>query len=107
MAIQTVGVVGCGLMGSGIAQIADEAGCTVVVREVNDAQLAKGRGMLEGFLKKTVERANTDKKFPGFLKPFAEAGKVPDDYIATTLSRISWTTDLAALAKCDLVVEAI
>ncbi len=90
MAIQTVGVVGCGLMGSGIAQIAAEAGCAVIVREVNDALLAKGKGKIEAFLKKAVEK-----------------GKATADQMATTLSRFTWTTNLADLAKCDLVVEAI
>ena len=56
MAIQTVGVVGCGLMGSGIAQIAAEAGYAVIVREVDAALLAKGRGKIESFLKKAVEK---------------------------------------------------
>ena len=50
MAIQTVGVVGCGLMGSGIAQIAAQAGCKVVVREVDDEALEKGRRKIDGFL---------------------------------------------------------
>jgi 3-hydroxybutyryl-CoA dehydrogenase len=90
MAIQTVGVVGCGLMGSGIAQIAAEAGHAVIVREVRDDLLAKGRGKIEGFLKKAVEK-----------------GKATQDQVTATLGRLTWTTDLAALAKCDLVVEAI
>ena len=42
MAIEKVGVVGCGLMGSGIAQMAAQAGCTVVVREVSEERLNKG-----------------------------------------------------------------
>ncbi|MCC7140383.1 MAG: 3-hydroxybutyryl-CoA dehydrogenase [Planctomycetes bacterium] len=90
MAIQKVGVVGCGLMGSGIAQIAAEAGYAVVVREVNDALLAKGKGKIEAFLKKAVEK-----------------GKATPEQVAATLARFTWTTDLAGLASCDLVIEAI
>ncbi len=90
MAIQKVGVVGCGLMGSGIAQISAEAGYATVVREVNQALLDKGRGKLEGFLKKAVEK-----------------GKTTPEAAATTLSRLSWTTKVEDLAGCDLVVEAI
>lgn len=90
MAIQTVGVVGCGLMGSGIAQIAAEAGCTVYVREVNEALLAKGKAKIEGFLQKAVEK-----------------GKATADHMKATLGRFVWTTALADLSTCDLVVEAI
>ena len=90
MAIQKVGVVGCGLMGSGIAQISAEAGYPTVVREVNDALLAKGKAKLEGFLKRAVEK-----------------GKATAESVAATLSRLSWTTKVEDLAPCDLVVEAI
>jgi 3-hydroxybutyryl-CoA dehydrogenase len=90
MAIQAVGVVGCGLMGSGIAQIAAEAGCKVYVREVNEALLAKGKAKIEGFLKKAVEK-----------------GKATPEQVAATMARFQWVTDLNHLAKCDLIVEAI
>jgi len=90
MTVQVVGVVGCGLMGSGIAQIAAEAGYAVVVREVNDALLQKGRARIEGFLKKAVEK-----------------GKATQDQATAALARFTWTTDLAALARCDIVIEAI
>jgi len=56
MEIKTVGVVGCGLMGSGIAQICAEAGYSVIVREVNDALLKKGLAKIESFLAKGVEK---------------------------------------------------
>ena len=56
MAIKTVGVVGCGLMGSGIAQVCAEAGYEVVVREVDDELLKKGLGKIEAFLAKGVEK---------------------------------------------------
>jgi 3-hydroxybutyryl-CoA dehydrogenase len=90
MAIQKVGVVGCGLMGQGIAQISADAGYTTVVREVNDALLAKGKQRLESFLGKAVEK-----------------GKATKEQVAGTLGRISWTTKIEDLKDCDLVVEAI
>jgi 3-hydroxybutyryl-CoA dehydrogenase len=90
MAIQTVGVVGCGLMGSGIAQIAADAGYATVVREVNEGLLAKGKARIEGFLGKSVEK-----------------GKLTKEQAASTLSRLTWTTKVDDLARCDLVVEAI
>ena len=90
MAIQKVGVIGCGLMGSGIAQISAEAGYTTVVREVNEALLAKGKAKLEAFLAKAVEK-----------------GKATQEAVAATLSRLTWTTKIEDLAGCDLVVEAI
>jgi 3-hydroxybutyryl-CoA dehydrogenase len=89
MEIKNVGVVGCGLMGSGIAEIAAKAGLTVHVREVDDALLAKGRGKVEGSLAKQVEK-----------------GKLPADQREAALKRISWTTKLEDLKACDLVVEA-
>ncbi len=90
MEIKKVGVVGCGLMGSGIAQVAAQKGFTVAVREVNSELLAKGLKSIEGFLAKGVEK-----------------GKVTREDMGATMSRLSGTTDLKALADCDVVVEAI
>jgi 3-hydroxybutyryl-CoA dehydrogenase len=90
MAIQTVGVVGCGLMGSGIAQVCAEAGHTVVVREVSEALLEKGLGKIEAFLRKGVER-----------------GKVTPERMREVLGRLQGTTDLAKLSGADIVVEAV
>jgi 3-hydroxybutyryl-CoA dehydrogenase len=90
MAIQKVGVVGCGLMGSGIAQISAEAGYATVVREVDQRLLDKGRARIEGFLQKAVEK-----------------GKATPEAARGTLGRLSWTTAVEDLAPCDLVVEAI
>jgi len=90
MAIQKVGVVGCGLMGSGIAQIAADAGYATVVREVDERLLGKGKARIEGFLGKAVEK-----------------GKATKEQAAATLGRITWTTKVEDLASCDLVVEAI
>jgi 3-hydroxybutyryl-CoA dehydrogenase len=90
MEIRNVGVVGCGLMGSGIAQVAAQKGFSVTVREVNQELLSKGLKSIEGFLAKGVEK-----------------GKVTRDEMTATMSRLSGTTDLKALAECDVVVEAI
>jgi 3-hydroxybutyryl-CoA dehydrogenase len=90
MEIKTVGVVGCGLMGSGIAQVCAEAGYQVRVREVDEAALQKGLGKIEGFLKKGVER-----------------GKVTAERMKEVLGRLSGTTRLEDLADCDLVIEVV
>jgi 3-hydroxybutyryl-CoA dehydrogenase len=90
MDIKKVGVVGCGLMGSGIAQIAAQAGCDVVVREVDEALCAKGQGKITKFLGKAVEK-----------------GKLSEDDMNALLGRMTFTTELSAFSDCDLVVEAI
>ena len=90
MGISKVGVVGCGAMGGGIAQVAAQAGYETVVRELNDELLEKGLGRINAFLDKGVEK----KKMT----------QVKRD---ATWARITGTTDLADLADCDLVIEAI
>jgi 3-hydroxybutyryl-CoA dehydrogenase len=90
MAIKTVGVLGCGLMGSGIAQIAAAAGINTVVLEVNEAVLQKGLGRIEKFLTDGVTR-----------------GKVTAAARETTLANLKGTTSYADLEACDLVIEAI
>ncbi len=90
MDINKVGVVGCGLMGSGIAQIAAQAGCDVVVREVDEALCAKGKGKIEKFLGKAVEK-----------------GKMTEEDMNAVLGRMTFTTELSGFSECDLVVEAI
>ena len=89
MAIQKVGVVGCGLMGSGIAQVSAQAGIPTVVREVSDAALAKGLGAIKKFLDGGVEK-----------------GKVTPADRDKTLANLTGTVSLEALADCDLVIEA-
>jgi 3-hydroxybutyryl-CoA dehydrogenase len=89
MSIKRVGVVGCGLMGSGIAQVSAEAGYDVTVREVSDALLEKGIGRIDAFLAKGVER-----------------GKVSPERRAEVLGRIRGTTTFEALGECDIVIEA-
>lgn len=88
--IKKVGVVGCGLMGHGITQVAAESGYDVVVREVDDAVLAKGIGKIEKQLARAVER-----------------GKRSQEDADAVRARIEGTTDYGALADCDLVIEAI
>jgi enoyl-CoA hydratase/3-hydroxyacyl-CoA dehydrogenase len=90
MVIKKIGVVGCGLMGSGIAQVAAQAGYPTVVRELNDELLEKGLGHISAFLDKGVER-----------KKMTQAKR------DATWANISGTTDLTDLADCDLVIEVI
>ncbi len=90
MEIKTVGVVGCGLMGSGIAQVCAEAGYRVVVREVSDELLKKGLGRIESFLGKGVEK-----------------GKLTPERRKEVLARLEGTTSIETLAACDLVIEAV
>src|SRR5215813_13519288 len=90
MAIQKVGVVGCGLMGSGIAQVSAAAGFPTVVREVSANALEKGLGMIQKFLKSGVEK-----------------GKLAQADMDRTLANLKGTTALEEFADCDLVVEAI
>ena len=90
MAYQTVGVVGCGLMGSGIAQVSAQAGYRTIVREVDDETAAAGIGRIESFLESGVRR-----------------GKVAAEDRDRTLANLSGTGRLEDLADCDLIVEAI
>jgi 3-hydroxybutyryl-CoA dehydrogenase len=90
MAIQKVGVVGCGLMGSGIAQVCAQAGCTVVVREVSQELVDKGLKSIEKNLQRMVEK-----------------GTLSDADRATVRNRLSGTITLDALKDCDLIIEAI
>ena len=86
----TVGVVGCGLMGSGIAQVCAAAGLRTHVREIDDTLLARGLGRIDAFLAAGVERGRTS----------------PED-AARVKANLSGTTRLEDLAGCDLVIEAI
>jgi 3-hydroxybutyryl-CoA dehydrogenase len=90
MAIQTVGVLGCGLMGAGIAQVTAAAGFKTIVLEVNEAVLAKGLARIDKFLEGGVAK-----------------GKMTADAKAAILGRLSGTTLFGDLADCDLVIEAI
>jgi 3-hydroxybutyryl-CoA dehydrogenase len=88
--ITSVGVLGCGLMGSGIAQAAATAGFPTLVRDVTDTLLDNGRGVIQKSLAKLVEK--------GKLDPSARDGAT---------ERLRFTTDMAELAESGLVIEAV
>jgi 3-hydroxybutyryl-CoA dehydrogenase len=90
MAIKTVGVIGCGLMGSGIAQVSAQAGFSTTVVEASQELLDKGLGGIKKSLEALVAKARI------------EAG-VKDE----TLGRLEGATGLESLNRCDLVIEAI
>jgi 3-hydroxybutyryl-CoA dehydrogenase len=90
MEIRKVGVVGCGLMGSGIAQVAAMAGLPTVVREVSEELLKKGVRSIEKSLDKFVEK-----------------GQLSSEQRSRTLGCLKPTTRLDDFADCDLVVEAV
>jgi 3-hydroxybutyryl-CoA dehydrogenase len=90
MEIRKVGVLGCGLMGAGIAQVAASAGFETVVREVSDELINKGFGGIEKSLAK-----------------FAEKGTITSDQQREIRGRLSGTTSFAELADCDIIIEAI
>jgi 3-hydroxyacyl-CoA dehydrogenase len=90
MQVKKVGVVGCGLMGSGIAQVAALAGCEVVAREVALELAQKGLARIHGSLAKLVEK-----------------GRLKAEEADAARNRLKPTTSLADLKDCDLVVEAI
>jgi len=90
MDIRKVGICGCGLMGSGIAEVSSKAGMNVVIYEINDTVLSKGLGRINKSLSRAVEKGKLD-----------EAGK------KDVLDRIKGTADISELKDCDLVIEAI
>ncbi|MFE6685976.1 3-hydroxyacyl-CoA dehydrogenase family protein [Streptomyces sp. NPDC057743] len=83
-------VIGAGLMGSGIAQVSAQAGWDVVLRDVTDEALARGRGGIAASYEKFVAK-----------------GKLTASDAEQALARITTTTDLDAVADADLVVEAV
>jgi 3-hydroxybutyryl-CoA dehydrogenase len=90
MEIKKVGVLGCGLMGSGIAQVAASAGFQTVVREVSDELIKKGF-------------AGIDKS----LAKFAEKGTITTDQQQEIRGRLNGTTTFDDLVDCDIIIEAI
>jgi 3-hydroxybutyryl-CoA dehydrogenase len=90
MEIKKVGVLGCGLMGAGIAQVAATAGFETVVKEVSDDLIAKGFGGIE----KSLAR-------------FAEKGTITTEQQNQIRGRLSGTTSFSDLADCDIIIEAI
>ena len=88
--MKKVGVVGFGLMGSGIAQVCAQAGYDTVIREVGQPLLDKGFGRVESSLARVVK-----------------AGKMTEDDAKSARGRITGTTKLEDLKDCDLVIEAV
>jgi 3-hydroxybutyryl-CoA dehydrogenase len=94
MEIKKVGVLGCGLMGTGIAQVAAMAGFDTTVLEVEQKFLDKGFAGIEKSLAKFAERP-------------PEKGGITQQQKKETLSRLKGATKAAGLADCDIVIEAI
>ncbi len=90
MEIKKVGVLGCGLMGAGIAQVTAQSGYPTTVLEVS-------RELLDGGLKRIDQ----------FLAGGVAKGKVRPEDRQATLSRLTGTTDYKALGDCDIVIEAV
>jgi 3-hydroxybutyryl-CoA dehydrogenase len=88
--VRKVGVVGLGTMGAGIAQVCVQAGFETVGREVSDALCERARSTVEHYLGRAVEK-----------------GRLSEAERDAALGRLTTTTDLADLAGCDLVIEAI
>lgn len=88
--VKTVGILGAGMMGAGIAYVAANAGINVVLIDASQEAADRGKSHAEGLLEKGVQRR-----------------KVTPEKKAETLSRITATTDYAALKGCDLIVEAV
>jgi 3-hydroxybutyryl-CoA dehydrogenase len=89
MEIKKVGVVGCGQMGSGIAQVCAQAGYIVVVTEINDELLQKGLAAIEAYLSRSVQKE-----------------RITQQDKDNTLSLIKGTTDTGDFGDCDFVIEA-
>ncbi|HJY32293.1 MAG TPA: 3-hydroxybutyryl-CoA dehydrogenase [Actinomycetota bacterium] len=87
--VRTVGVIGCGLMGSGISEVVARAGQTAVVLETSDELVERGRQRIETSTLRAVER-----------------GRLDAEERTAVLGRISLTTDVQDLADVDLVIEA-
>ena len=90
MAIRTVGVLGCGLMGSGIAQVSAASGYRTIVAEVNRKVLDRGMARVQKFLDDGIAK-----------------GKVTAEQRDQTLGNLTGTTEFAAMKDCDLIIEAI
>src|SRR5918996_4448567 len=88
--IKTVGVAGSGTMGAGIAIVAARAGFKTIVFDARADALERARRQTEGFFAKSVER-----------------GKLEADQVDGILASLSGTTDISALAACDVVIEAV
>jgi 3-hydroxybutyryl-CoA dehydrogenase len=90
MGIKTIGVVGAGTMGNGIAQVASMAGFDVVMSDIDDKFVQNGLKSIDKFLAKSVEK-----------------GKMSADDKSAIMGRIKGTTNMADMKDCDLVVEVV
>jgi 3-hydroxybutyryl-CoA dehydrogenase len=90
MAIKKIGVVGAGTMGNGIAQIASQIGCEVVMRDIETRFVEGGMKNIDRFLSRSVEK-----------------GKMAAEEKDAVIGRIKGTTDMADLKDVDLVIEAV
>lgn len=90
MEIKKIGVLGCGLMGAGIAQVCAQAGFETVVREIDQKFIDNGFSIIEKNLKKAVEKAKMSQEDRG-----------------STLDRLKGTLELEDLKDCDLIIEAV
>ena len=90
MEIRKIGVVGAGTMGNGIAQMAAQIGCDVVMRDIEDAFVQRGLKSIDKFLSKSVEK-----------------GKIQPADKEAAMGRIKGTTNMADLKDVDFVVEAV
>jgi 3-hydroxybutyryl-CoA dehydrogenase len=90
MEIKKVGVIGCGVMGAGIAQICAQSKYQVVVKDVDIEKVNKGISSINAFLSKSIEK-----------------GKITADDKTAALNRIMPTIDVNNLADCDLIIEAV
>ncbi|HYT79824.1 MAG TPA: 3-hydroxybutyryl-CoA dehydrogenase [Actinomycetota bacterium] len=88
--VRTAGVVGCGIMGSGIVEVCAKAGMRVVFVEANDQLVSRGQGAIERSMAKAVQR-----------------GKLAESSRDEALGRITGSTDFKDLAEADLVIEAV
>ena len=90
MDIKKVGVVGAGTMGNGIAQVAAQIGCDVVMRDIEDAFVERGMKNIDKFLSRSVEK-----------------GKLESNEKDAILGRVKGTTDMSQLREVDFVIEAV
>lgn len=90
MNIKKVGIVGCGLMGSGIAEVCARHGYLTIVREVNEELVEKGRARIKESMDRALKR-----------------GKLSQEEYDQAWSRLSFTTNMEDFRDCDLVIEAV
>jgi 3-hydroxybutyryl-CoA dehydrogenase len=90
--IKTAGVLGAGLMGSGIAQVCAQAGLVTRVREVSDALCQRGRTSIEKSFNRAIEKSK---------------GKVSEADRDAAMARLHFTTNVSDLSDCDIVIEAV